>query len=241
MKKKKIVEIKKLCKTYNLENFSSPFYALKDVDLTINKGDNIGIIGGNGAGKTTLLKIIAGIIQPNSGEVKVNGRIVTLMNLEDGFKPELSGRENIYLNGLLVGMTNEQIVNHMDEIIEYSGIGNFVDEPFYKYSTGMKFRLAFSVAIASECDLLILDEMFLVGDFDFQLKLFRSLKKIQNKNQNMATIICSQVPDFVWGFASKFFIADKGEIKEFKREEMAALLRKRYTVWKDVLDLKKVL
>lgn len=236
MKKISVIKLKNVSKNFKLRSKDEVFCALKNVNLTINRGDNIGIIGNNGAGKTTLLKIISGIIRPSSGELKVRGKVVSIMNLEDGFKVELSGRENIFLNGLLVGMSREEIICNTEKIIDYSGIRDFINEPFYTYSAGMKFRLAFSIAIVSNCDVMIIDEVLTAGDFNFQQKASLSMKKLQRERKELTTIICSHVPDFVWGFSNKYYLMDSGSIEKLNRDEMADIVRKRASEFRKIYD-----
>ncbi len=190
MKKKKeiAIELKNVSKHYILHHekptFSERlvhrtkkevFTALDDISLTIYKGEKVGIIGRNGAGKTTLLKIIAGITTSNSGSLKTNGKIVSLIDLEAGFHPDLSGEENIFLNGMVIGMTKKEIKQKFQKIVAFADIGQFIDAPLYTYSAGMKLRLGFSIAVHADPDILILDEGITAGDQDFQEK---SMKKI---------------------------------------------------------------
>ena len=161
------------------------FLALNDVSLTIKKGEKIGIIGPNGSGKTTLLKIIAGITTPTSGMIETHGKIVSLIDLEAGFHPDLTGEQNIYLNGMLLGMSKKEIRKMFNAIIRFADIGKFIDAPLFMYSSGMKLRLGFAVAVHANPDILILDEGFSVGDKKFQEKcnekidqLFRIKKTI---------------------------------------------------------------
>ncbi len=143
------------------------FWALKDINLTIKKGERVGIIGPNGSGKTTLLKVIAGITTPTSGTVKTHGKIVSLIDLEAGFHPDLTGEQNIYLNGMLLGMSKQENEKKMKSIIAYADIGRFIDIPLFTYSSGMKLRLGFSIAIHSYPDILLLDEGLSFGDQNF--------------------------------------------------------------------------
>lgn len=237
MNAKTIIELKNISKTYKLKSSKDDFLVLKNINLKINNGDRIGIIGPNGSGKTTLLKIISGITKQSSGEVIVKGKIVLIMNLEDGFKSALSGRENILLNGLLVGMTKKEVDKKMDEIIEYSGIKSYINEPFYTYSSGMKFRLAFSVAIASECEVLIIDEVLLSGDFNFQQKVFESLKKLTQEKKNIVTILCSHLPDVLWSFSNKYLSLENNSIKQLSKEEFSKMMRQKSAEWRKVLNL----
>lgn len=175
--KKYILHRQKPTLVENLFKFTryEEMWALKDINLNIKKGERIGVIGNNGSGKTTLLKIITGITSPTSGEIKINGRIATIIGLEAGFHPELTGEENIYLNGMLLGMSKTEIRYQFDKIIEFSGIREYIDVPFYTYSSGMKLRLGFSIAIHSNPDILLIDEVLGIGDQEFQEKSYRAV------------------------------------------------------------------
>jgi lipopolysaccharide transport system ATP-binding protein len=162
------------------------FWALRDVDLTIPKGSVYGLIGPNGSGKSTLLKVIAGIFPPTSGKVTSHGRIAALLELGAGFHPDLTGIENIKLNGSIIGLSKREIAAAMDEIIEFSGLEDFVNEPVKHYSSGMYVRLGFSVAVHMNPDILLVDEVIAVGDEDFQRKCFDHLHTLKARG---ATIV----------------------------------------------------
>lgn len=164
------------------------FTALDSINLVVNQGERIGIIGPNGAGKTTLLKIIAGITTPNAGKVITNGKVVSLIDIGAGFHPELTGEENIFLNGLISGMNKAEIQKKYKSIIDFADIGQFIDAPLYTYSSGMKLRLGFSIAIHTEPDILLLDEGVLVGDIDFQNKISAYLKKFFSTNKTAVIV-----------------------------------------------------
>ena len=154
------------------------FIALNDVSFDIKKGDIVGIIGKNGAGKSTLLKILSQITKPTTGRIEINGRIASLLEVGTGFHPELTGRENIYLNGTILGMSRNEVKSKFDEIVVFSGIEKFVDTPVKHYSSGMYVRLAFSVAAHLEPEILIIDEVLAVGDAEFQTKCLGKMKDV---------------------------------------------------------------
>ncbi|MCF1750315.1 ABC transporter ATP-binding protein [Mariniradius sediminis] len=156
-------------------------WALKDVSFEVKEGEVLGIIGKNGAGKSTLLKILSRITEPTSGRITVEGRIAALLEVGTGFHPELSGRENIYMNGTILGMTKKEIDRKLDEIIDFSGIEKFVDTPIKFYSSGMKVRLGFSVAAHLDPEILVIDEVLAVGDFEFQKKCLGKMEDVSQK------------------------------------------------------------
>ncbi len=164
-------------------------WALKDIDVVIKEGEKVGVVGLNGSGKTTLLKIISGITSPTLGTVAVNGRVAALIDLEAGFHPELTGEENIYLNGMLLGMSKKEITSKFRKIIDFSGLKKVIDTPFYTYSSGMKLRLAFSLVVSSEPKILLIDEFFSVGDQDFQAKSQQIINHLLAKGTTL--IFCS--------------------------------------------------
>lgn len=154
------------------------FWALKDVSFEVKRGDVLGIIGRNGAGKSTLLKILSRITEPTSGRVTLNGRVASLLEVGTGFHPELSGRENIFLNGAILGMARAEIKLKFDEIVDFAGVEKFLDTPVKRYSSGMYVRLAFAVAAHLEPEILIIDEVLAVGDVDFQRKCLGKMKDV---------------------------------------------------------------
>jgi ABC-2 type transport system ATP-binding protein len=162
------------------------FWALKGVSFDIPHGSTFGIIGSNGSGKSTLLKCLAGILSPDKGSITSDGRIVALLELGAGFHPDLSGRENIYLNGAILGMSNAEITNRLDDIVDFSGLGQFIDTPVKNYSSGMVVRLGFAVATSVHPEILIIDEVLAVGDASFQQRCF---EKIESFRQDGRTII----------------------------------------------------
>lgn len=162
------------------KKYHNDFYALNDISFKIKKGETVGIIGKNGSGKSTLLKIITGILSPSSGSVQVNGKVSALLELGAGFNPELTGMENIHLNGIMMGYSHQEMEKHVPDILKFADIGDFIHQPVKTYSSGMFVRLAFAVAINIEPDLLIIDEALSVGDVFFQNKCFKRLEEIRN-------------------------------------------------------------
>lgn len=153
-------------------------WALKDIDLEIKKGEVLGIIGRNGAGKSTLLKILSRVTGPTTGKIKVNGRLASLLEVGTGFHPELTGKENIFLNGAILGMTKNNINKKLDEIVEFAGVAKYLDTPVKRYSSGMYVRLAFAVAAHLEPDILVVDEVLAVGDAEFQKKAIGKMQDV---------------------------------------------------------------
>ncbi|RZK31810.1 MAG: ABC transporter ATP-binding protein, partial [Hymenobacter sp.] len=153
-------------------------WSLRDINFEVKQGEVLGIIGRNGAGKSTLLKILSKITAPTTGSIKVRGRIASLLEVGTGFHPELTGRENIYLNGAILGMTKTEIRNKFDEIVDFSGVERYIDTPVKRYSSGMYVRLAFAVAAFLEPEILIVDEVLAVGDAEFQKKCLGRMKDV---------------------------------------------------------------
>lgn len=187
------------------------FWALKDLNFEVNKGEVIGIIGRNGAGKSTLLKILSQITPPTTGEIKIRGRVGSLLEVGTGFHPELTGRENIFLNGAILGMTRNEIANKFDQIVEFSGIEKFLDTPVKYYSSGMYVRLAFSVAAHMEPDILIVDEVLAVGDAEFQKKCLGKMEEV-TKQEGRTILFVSHNMGAINRLCAKTIILDKGKI-----------------------------
>ena len=160
-------------------------WALRDINFEVKRGEVLGIIGRNGAGKSTLLKILSQVTTPTTGQVKVKGRIASLLEVGTGFNPELSGRDNIFLNGAILGMTKEEIRSKFDEIVEFSGVERYIDTPVKRYSSGMYVRLAFAVAAHLEPEILIVDEVLAVGDAEFQRKCLGKMKDVSGQGRTV--------------------------------------------------------
>lgn len=189
--------------------FHKEFTALKDVSFEIKKGETVGIIGRNGSGKSTLLQLISGILKPTSGSVTVNGRVFALLELGSGFNPEFTGRENVYFQGVIMGVSKAEIDERFEEIAAFAEIGEFIDQPVRTYSSGMYVRLAFATAIHSNPDLLILDEVLAVGDIVFQRKCYEHLSRLI-KEKEPAVILVSHDIRQVERFCSRVIFLQNG-------------------------------
>lgn len=187
------------------------FWALKDVNFKINKGEVVGIIGRNGAGKSTLLKIISQITPPSTGEAVIRGSVGSLLEVGTGFHPELTGRENIFLNGAILGMSKKEIIVKFNDIVAFSGIEKFLDTPVKFYSSGMYVRLAFSVAAHMEPDVLIIDEVLAVGDVEFQKKCLGKMDDI-TKKEGRTILFVSHNLDAVASLCDRAIVLDGGQI-----------------------------
>ncbi len=187
------------------------FTPLKDISFTINEGDFFGIVGRNGSGKSTLLKTIAGIYTPNSGNVKVHGSLVPFIELGVGFNPELTGRENIFLNGALLGFSHEEMESMYRAIVEFAELEDFMEERLKNYSSGMQVRLAFSIAIRAHADILLLDEVLAVGDEAFQKKCYSYFDKL--KREKRTVILVTHDMAAVERFCTKAVFIEDGHVK----------------------------
>lgn len=165
-----------------------PFRALDDVTIQIQKGETVGLIGANGAGKSTLLSLIAGVMSPDRGRIDVSGRVSPLLELGAGFHFDLTGRENIVLNGILLGLTRAEVLRKMDEIVSFSELGRFLDQPLRTYSTGMIARLGFSIAVNLDPEILLIDEILSVGDLRFQLKCNDKIDEFRRRRVTMVIV-----------------------------------------------------
>ena len=185
MLKNKLTQKKEKPEVFDPDTPPGTFWALKDIDLDINHGDVVGIIGRNGSGKSTLLKVLSRITTPTRGKAKIYGRVGSLLEVGTGFHPELSGRENIYLNGSILGMSKAEIDRKFDEIVDFSEIEKFLDTPIKRYSSGMTVRLAFAVAAHLEPEILIVDEVLAVGDAAFQKKSLGKMKDVSREGRTV--------------------------------------------------------
>lgn len=186
------------------------FWALKDVSLLIEQGDRVGVIGRNGAGKSTLLKILSRITDPSAGSIEIAGRVSSLLEVGTGFHPELSGRENIYLNGAILGMRRDEIRRKFDEIVQFAEIERFLDTPVKRYSSGMYVRLAFAVAAHLEPDVLIVDEVLAVGDAQFQQKCLGRMEELSHSGRTILFVTHNM--DAMTAICSRAVILDQGRL-----------------------------
>jgi len=220
------IKVKNVTKTYNLydkhadrvketfhplrKKYHHPFNALTSVTFNIKRGETVGIIGRNGSGKSTLLQIICGILQSTSGSVNVNGRISALLELGTGFNPEFTGRENIYINAMILGLKHEEIKARFDDIAAFADIGDFIDQPVKIYSSGMYVRLAFAIAISVDPHILVVDEALSVGDTLFQAKCFAKFKEFQEKE--ITIIFVTHALDLITRYCSTAYLLEQGMV-----------------------------
>jgi lipopolysaccharide transport system ATP-binding protein len=195
----------------SIKGQSDIVWSLKDINFDIHEGDAVGIIGKNGAGKSTLLKLLSRVTSPTTGEIKVKGRIASLLEVGTGFHQELSGRENIYLNGAILGMRKREITRKLDEIIDFSGVERYIDTPVKRYSSGMYVRLAFAVAAHLESEILIVDEVLAVGDAEFQKKCLGKMGDI-SKGEGRTVLFVSHNMGAVKNLCSKGLLLENGKI-----------------------------
>lgn len=191
----------------------SLFWALRDVNFEVKQGEVLGIIGHNGAGKSTLLKILSRITEPTNGKITIHGRVSSLLEVGTGFHPDLTGRENIYMNGTILGMTKREIDSKLEEIIEFSGVRKHIDTPVKRYSSGMTVRLAFSVAAHLEPEILIIDEVLAVGDAEFQKKCIKKMEDV-SRGSGKTVLLVSHNLTSIKSICSSAILLDHGRIIE---------------------------
>lgn len=189
-------------------------WSLRDINFEINQGDSVGIIGRNGAGKSTLLKILSQVTQPTTGKIYTKGRIASLLEVGTGFHPEMTGRENIYLNGAILGMRKHEITRKLDEIIAFSGVERYIDTPVKRYSSGMYVRLAFAVAAHLESEILIVDEVLAVGDAEFQKKCLGKMNDV-SKGEGRTVLFVSHQLGSVSALCNKGMFLENGKLLKF--------------------------
>jgi len=210
---------KKLVKTKEKANSSrEEFWALKDVSFEVKKGEAVGIIGRNGAGKSTLLKILSRITEPTHGHIEMSGRVASLLEVGTGFHPELTGRENIFLNGAILGMSRVEIKRKFDEIVDFSGVEKFLDTPVKRYSSGMYVRLAFAVAAHLEPEILVVDEVLAVGDAEFQKKCLGKMNDV-SKKEGRTVLFVSHNMQAIQRLCTKGVLLKQGTVFGFDKIE----------------------
>ncbi|MGE6230239.1 ABC transporter ATP-binding protein [Paenibacillus chitinolyticus] len=215
------------------------FHAVNNISFDIYKGETIGILGKNGAGKSTLLKMITGVLTPTSGTIEVEGKISALLELGAGFNPDLSGLENVYFNGAIMGYTNEEMDSKVQSIINFADIGDFINQPVKNYSSGMFARLAFAVAVNVDPDILIVDEALSVGDVAFQTKCFRKFSEFQNAGKTI--IFVSHSLDSILKYCSRAVVINDGElVAQGKTREMVDVFKRILVNLYDIEDDLKV-
>jgi lipopolysaccharide transport system ATP-binding protein len=203
---------------YQVKKYFREFWAIKNLSFKIRKGETVGIIGRNGAGKSTLLQILCGTLTPSNGEVEINGRVAALLELGAGFSGEFTGRENIYMNAGVLGLSREEIEARFEKIIDFADIGDFLDQPVKTYSSGMYVRLAFAVVIHVDADILIVDEALAVGDISFQAKCMMALKNLMDAGTTV--LFVSHDTSSVRNLCEKVLWLDKGKMKAFGEPEL---------------------
>lgn len=199
------------------KEINNEFWALKDINLEIKKGESVGIIGRNGAGKSTLLKVLSQITPPTTGKITMRGRVASLLEVGTGFNPELTGRENIYLNGAILGMTREEIKRKFDEIVAFAEVEQFLDTPVKRYSSGMYMRLAFAVAAHLESEILIVDEVLAVGDAQFQKKCLGKMNDV-TKNEGRTVLFVSHNMGAIEQLCDKVILLKSGKIHKIGKD-----------------------
>ena len=195
----------------SLDDGSTYVWALKDINFKVKDGDVLGIIGKNGAGKSTLLKLLSQVTNPTTGKIEVKGRIASLLEVGTGFHPELTGRENIYLNGAILGMTKVEVTSKLDEIVDFAGVARYIDTPVKRYSSGMKVRLGFAVAAHLEPEILVVDEVLAVGDAEFQKKCIGKMKDVSA--QGRTVLFVSHNMTSIKNLCQRAIVLEDGKIK----------------------------
>ena len=194
---------------YTHENLEE-FWALKDINLEVKEGERLGIIGRNGAGKTTLLKLLSRITEPTAGQINIKGRVASLLEVGTGFHPELTGRENIYLNGAILGMTRQEVRRKFDEIVDFAGVEQFLDTPVKRFSSGMNVRLGFAVAAHLEPEILVVDEVLAVGDASFQKKCIGKMSSVAKEGRTI--LFVSHQMQAVTNLCNRAILLDRANI-----------------------------
>ena len=225
MKKDITIEFKNVTKKYNLTQYSKKGIlnlllnkkstkqkiVLENISFQISKGESVAILGKNGMGKSTIIKLLSSISYPTSGEIITKGKISSILELNAGFETDFTGRENIYLKCQILDLTKEEIEKIIDSIIDFADIGEYIDEPVRTYSSGMRARLGFAISVHIKPDILAVDEVFSVGDYNFKQKCFNKIKEIKN-DENVTFILVTHSPEIAEEFCTRGLLLDKGKI-----------------------------
>ena len=204
------------------------FCVLNNISFKVAKGETLGIIGRNGAGKSTILGLIAGVLKPTVGKINVYGKVVGLLELQAGFHPDLTGYENIILNGILLGLTKKELLKKVDQIIDFSELKDFIDQPVRTYSSGMLARLGFSCAINIDADIILIDEVLAVGDIEFQKKCYQKIEEIKKRHKTI--VFVSHDLDAVKKLCTRVILLDRGEIiKDGNPQEVIETYKKSFS------------
>lgn len=194
----------------NKRSFHREFWALKDISLAVEKGDSVALLGPNGSGKSTLLQIVAGVLQPTQGSVTTEGRITSILELGSGFQPDYTGRENVILNGIILGIPEKEIRKRIDDIADFAEVGDFFDQPIRTYSSGMIIRLAFASMINVDPEILVIDEAMAVGDRRFQLKCLDKIRDLKKRGTTL--LFVTHEPAMVYKYCQNAVLLNGGQI-----------------------------
>ncbi len=196
--------------TRNRRSYHREFWALKNISFNVERGDSVALLGPNGSGKSTLLQIIAGVLRPSKGSVTARGRITSILELGSGFQPDYTGRENVILNGIILGIPEKEIQRRLDEIAEFAEVGDFFDQPIRTYSSGMVVRLAFASMINVDPQILVIDEAMAVGDRRFQLKCLDKIRELRNRGTTL--LFVTHEPNMVYKYCQSAVLLNGGQI-----------------------------
>lgn len=239
-KKQVVLEVKNLSKVYEKGQSGEKIVVLDDVSFDLHEGEILGFIGANGAGKSTLLKLISEITAPTFGEIKYHGRLMSILEVGTGFHPDLTGRENIYLNGSILGFSNEEIDSAYGNILEFSGLSDYIEMPVKQYSSGMYLRLAFSIAFHFPVDILVVDEVLAVGDAEFQAKCYERIKQIVA--HGVSILLVSHNTRQIVEYCHRCLLIESGKLvmTDFPQKVVEAYLEKTRPESKEVLENDRV-
>ena len=232
-----VAPFRRLQNLHGAKGGNETFWALKDVSFQVDRGEVVGIIGRNGAGKSTLLKILSRITMPSGGQVEVRGRVASLLEIGTGFHPELTGRENVFLNGAILGMTQSEVRQRFDEIVSFAGVDRFIDTPVKHYSSGMYMRLAFAIAAHLNTDILLVDEVLAIGDAEFQKKCLGMMDDV-SRREGRTVILVSHNMEAVLKLCNRSILLERGQIQfDGNVHEALSNYLERQSISSNVIDL----